>query len=172
MHVTQNWPNLEKVLHFFNFHQNFLGFFWWKIWQIVFSFFCWLAFGIIFFLARMQRLKNRWPLSAPHRAYFLSSSTRSYGVICPFLQSSLVQETGNDIILVTSPWGVTTHILPAVRKTPSHCVATHWSKCINFVHKATNKWPSSKVDYRAVKQPLLTHDITRVSYVIWTHYVM
>ena len=34
MHVTQNWP--KNIRHFFNFHQNFLIFFWWKVWQIIF----------------------------------------------------------------------------------------------------------------------------------------
>ena len=59
----------KNVCHFFNFHQNFLYLFLWKIWQIVFFFFWSLAFGSIFFWLgcdawKMDDLFQRplWPI--------------------------------------------------------------------------------------------------------------
>ena len=50
MHVTQNLPNLEKCPPFLQFSSKLSEFFfWWKIWQIVFFFFCSLAFESILF---------------------------------------------------------------------------------------------------------------------------
>ena len=71
MHVAQNWPNLEKRPRFLQFLSKLSGGFLVKdLTNLLFTLN--VSFWEQTFLAKMQRLKNAWTLSAPPRAYFLN----------------------------------------------------------------------------------------------------
>jgi hypothetical protein len=70
VHGTQNWPNLEKRLPFLQFSSKLSEFFLMKDLTIPLLFSLIVSFWEHTFFARMRRLKNGCPLSAPPRAYF------------------------------------------------------------------------------------------------------
>ena len=70
MHVTQNWPNLEKRPPFLQFSSKLSEFFLVKDLTNRLLFPLIVSFWEHTFFARMRRLKNGRPLSAPSSAYF------------------------------------------------------------------------------------------------------
>ena len=70
MHVTQNWPNLEKRPPFLQFSSKLSDFFLVKdlINRLLLPLF--VSFWEHSFFARMRCLKNGWPFSAPSSVYF------------------------------------------------------------------------------------------------------
>ena len=70
MHVTQNWPNLEKRPPSLQFSSKVSDFFFVKDLTNRLLLLLFVSFWEHTFFARMWRLKNGWPLSAPSSAYF------------------------------------------------------------------------------------------------------
>ena len=70
VHMAQNWLSLEKPPPFLQFSSKISDFFLVKDLTNRLLFHLIVSFWEHTFLARMWCLKNRWPLSAPPRAYF------------------------------------------------------------------------------------------------------